>query len=139
MNHDYAHCLDFKEDCTKNCFRAQLVRDLHNNPSVAGIWLSWMNFRGTAECMRKEKNAVNDFARERDAAFIHFVKTDDLSKVRAYCKKWGVQMPKSKKVAAAGVYKAVAVTTSIPEDIKIMAMQKCLKLGFNPFIKPYDA
>ena len=81
---------------------------------------------------------MNDFVKERDAAFIHFVKTDDLSKVRAYCKKWDVQMPKSKKVAAAGVYKAVIAITSIPEDIRMMAMQKCLKLGFNPIMKPYD-
>ena len=79
-----------------------------------------------------------DFVRERDAAFIHFVKTDDLSNVRAYCKKWDVQMPKSKRVLMAGVYKAVVSTTSIPEDIRTMAMQKCLKLGFNPMIKPYD-
>ena len=82
---------------------------------------------------------MNDFVKERDAAFIHFVKTDDLSKVRAYCKKWGVQMPKSKKVAAAGVYKAVVATTSIPEDVKTMAMQKCLRLGYSPLIEPYLA
>lgn len=81
---------------------------------------------------------MNDFVRERDAAFVHFVKTDDLSKVRAYCKKWGVQMPKSKRVLMAGVYKSVVAITSIPEDIRTMAMQKCLKLGFNPMIKPYD-
>lgn len=81
---------------------------------------------------------MDDFVKERDAAFIHFVKTDDLSKVKAYCKKWDVQMPKSKKVAAAGVYKTVIAITSIPEDIKTMAMQKCLKLRFNPMIKPYD-
>ena len=80
---------------------------------------------------------MNDFAKERDAAFVHFVKTDDLSKVRAYCKKWGVQMPKSSKVAAAGVYKAVVAATSIPEDIKTIAMQKCLRLGFSPLIEPY--
>lgn len=82
---------------------------------------------------------MNDFVKERDAAFIHFVETDDLSKVREYCKKWNVQIPKNQKVLMAGVYKAVIAITSMPEDIKIMAMQKCLKLGFNPIIKPYDA
>ena len=80
---------------------------------------------------------MNDFVRERDDAFVHFVKTDDLSKVRAYCKKWGVQMPKSRKVLAAGVYKAVVATTSIPEDIKMAAMLKCLRLGYSPLIEPY--
>lgn len=81
---------------------------------------------------------MNDFVKERDAAFIHFVKTDDMSKVRAYCKKLGVQIPKDKKVMMAGVYKAVIATTSIPEDVKTLAMQKCLALGFNPIIRPYD-
>lgn len=81
---------------------------------------------------------MNDFVRERDTAFIHFVKTDDMSKVRAYCKKYGVQIPKKRNVMAAGVYKAVVATTSIPEDVRTMAMQKCLKIGFNPMIKPYD-
>lgn len=27
MNHDYAHCIDCTEDCPKDCFRAQLVRE----------------------------------------------------------------------------------------------------------------
>ena len=81
---------------------------------------------------------MNDFVKERDAALIHFVKTDDLSKVKEYCKKWGVQIPKSQKVLMAGVYKAVIAITSMPEDIKIMAMWKCIELGFNPIIKPYD-
>ena len=81
---------------------------------------------------------MEEWVNERDEAFIYFVKTDDLSKVRAYCKKWDVQMPKSKRVLMAGVYKAVVAITSISEDIRTMAMQKCLKLGFNPMIKPYD-
>ena len=81
---------------------------------------------------------MNDFVKERDVAFIHFVKTDDLSKVKAYCKKYDVPIPKSKQVLMAGVYKAVVAITSIPEDIRTMAMQKCLKIGFNPMIKPYD-
>ena len=81
---------------------------------------------------------MNDFVRERDAAFIHFVKTDDMSKVMTYCKKYGVQIPKKRNVMAAGVYKAVVATASISEDVRTMAMQKCLKIGFNPMIKPYD-
>lgn len=81
---------------------------------------------------------MNDFVKERDAAFIDFVKTGNTAKLRAYCKKYNVPIPKDKKVMAAGVYKAVQCTTSIPEDVKVMAMQKCLQIGFNPFIKPYD-
>lgn len=52
MNHDYAHCLDFCDDCPKACFRAKLSRDLENIP----IWypVSWMHFKGTEECNKKE-------------------------------------------------------------------------------------
>ena len=44
MNHDYAHCLDYKEDCPEKCFRAQLTRDLKGHPIP---WVSWMHLEGT--------------------------------------------------------------------------------------------
>ena len=44
MNHDYAHCADFKETCPMDCFRAHLVRDLKNNPQR---FTSWIHFRLT--------------------------------------------------------------------------------------------
>ena len=47
MNHDYAHCADFKETCPMDCFRAQLVRDLKNNPQR---FTSWIHFSDTDEC-----------------------------------------------------------------------------------------
>lgn len=56
MNHDYAHCADFADSCPRKCFRAKLVRDLHNNPNVTGIWISWMHLKGTAECVREDGN-----------------------------------------------------------------------------------
>ena len=74
------------------------------------------------------------FAYERDSAFIDFVETGSTKKVRAYCRKYGVQMPKDKKVFAAGIYKAVCATTSIPQEIKDKAFTKCLELGFSPMI-----
>ena len=52
MNHDYAHCLDFKESCPKSCFRAQLLRDLKDNPRLVGIPLTYMHFADTEECKR---------------------------------------------------------------------------------------
>lgn len=54
MNHDYAHCLDFTNDCPKDCFRAQLVRDLKKRTDLLGLPFSWMHFRGTDECPRKD-------------------------------------------------------------------------------------
>lgn len=78
------------------------------------------------------------FVKERDAAFVDFVRTGSETKVRKYCRKYGVTMPKDKKVMAAGVYKAVQECTNIPEEIKALAMQKCLEIGFNPFIELVD-
>ena len=53
MNHDYTHCWDFDaEVCPKECFRAQLVRDLmcfHPN-----IPVSWGRFKNTKECKLRE-------------------------------------------------------------------------------------
>lgn len=51
MNHDYAHCADYKKGiCPKECFRGELVRDLNSYPTLR-LYVSWMNFKGTDECM----------------------------------------------------------------------------------------
>ena len=50
MNHDYAHCLDFTKDCPKECFRAELSRDLKRIGGGKDMWLSWMSFRETGCC-----------------------------------------------------------------------------------------
>ena len=54
MNHDYAHCADFKDDCPKKCFRAELVIDLHRRTDLWFKPVSWMHFKGTEECKKKE-------------------------------------------------------------------------------------
>lgn len=54
MNHDYAHCADFRSDCPKKCFRGQLVRDLVNH-LILPRGVSWVHFAGTEECKRKER------------------------------------------------------------------------------------
>ena len=58
MNHDYEHCADFKDDCPKKCFRAKLVRDLQRfgklAPYAFNYQISWMHFKGTEECKKKE-------------------------------------------------------------------------------------
>lgn len=57
MNHDYAHCLDFTDDCPEKCFRAQLIRDMSLRHEIY-IPLTLAHFKGTDECKRKEtKNA----------------------------------------------------------------------------------
>lgn len=59
MNHDYAHCLDFDETCPKKCFRAQLVREIRENPAIAPR-TSWMRLKGTEECMRGENRVIDE-------------------------------------------------------------------------------
>ena len=81
---------------------------------------------------------MNAFVRERHDAFISAVVYDDWDKMKEYNKKYGVPMPKDEKIMKAGVYKACQYCTDISEEVKGIAMQKCLELGFNPFIKPID-
>ena len=78
------------------------------------------------------------FAEERDKAFIKAVVEDDWSAVRKYSKKYNIPIPPKRDVMKAGIYKAVQYCTNIPDDVKVLAMQKCLKLGFTPFIKPKE-
>ena len=54
MNHDYAHCLNYRPDCPKKCFRAELVRDLKLNITDVRLPVVWLDFLGTAECKRKD-------------------------------------------------------------------------------------
>lgn len=79
------------------------------------------------------------FAEERDKAFIKAVVDDDWEAVRKYAKKYGAPIPKKRNVMKAGIYKAVQYCTNIPEDVKTLAMQKCLQLGFSPLIKPQES
>ena len=54
MNHDYAHCMDYRDDCPMECFRARLTRDLNNRTDLQWKPHSWMHFEGTDECKREE-------------------------------------------------------------------------------------
>lgn len=81
---------------------------------------------------------MSKFSKERDNAFIDFVKTGKTDKVMKYCRKYGVPIPKDEDVMAAGIYKAVQHCTNIPEEIKVLAMQKCFDIGFNPEMRWED-
>lgn len=72
------------------------------------------------------------FAQERDEALIEFVKTGDDTLMRKHCAKYGQKVPKSRKVFHAAMYKSVRYCTNIPADIKALAWEKCLELGFSP-------
>ena len=53
MNHDYAHCADYKRGvCPTECFRGELVRDL---PKSHVKYATFANFKGTDECLLKKE------------------------------------------------------------------------------------
>ena len=81
---------------------------------------------------------MDEYAEERNRIFIDFVKTGDAAAARKAFRKLGVRCPRGNQILAAGIYKAVQYCTNIPEDVKTTAMKKCLEMGFNPFIRPYD-
>ena len=78
---------------------------------------------------------MSAFTKERDKAFTDAVVNDKWDGVRAYMNKYGFS-PSSDTVMKAGVYKAVQYCTNIPEDVKILAIGKCVAMGFSPFIRP---
>lgn len=78
---------------------------------------------------------MSSFTKERDKAFTDAVVNDKWDGVRAFMEKYRMSAS-SDTVMKAGIYKAVQYCTDIPEDVKTLAMQKCLEMGFNPFIRP---
>ena len=78
---------------------------------------------------------MSAFTKERDKAFTDAVVNDNWNGVRAFTEKYRMSAS-SDTVMKAGIYKAVQYCTDIPEDVKILAIKKCLKMGFNPFIRP---
>lgn len=65
MNHDYAHCADYNEDCPKTCFRGLLVRDLPNVPDYLPI--TWVHFDGTQYCKKRYgKKETNNTDKSQD-------------------------------------------------------------------------
>ena len=86
----------------------------------------------------KVTTRLNEFVKERDEAFTEAVVNGHWNMVRKFAKKYyGENIPKD-KLMKVGVYKAVQYCTDIPEEVKVLAMQKCLSLGFSPFIKPIE-
>ena len=81
MNHDYTHCLAYSPKCPKGCFRGELVRDLRNNPMMAGIPVSWADLSDTEECRRAgtAKNWIDIFNRHPEMTNADVIRnmTDD--------------------------------------------------------------
>lgn len=75
---------------------------------------------------------LKQYAKERDKAFEDVVLHDDLLGLREFCAKWRIPMSKKENVQRAAVYKAVQECTNISEEVKQLAREKCVNLGFKP-------
>ena len=78
------------------------------------------------------------FREDRDKAFMAFVMNDDWDAIKKYCADYGVRMQDNPNVMAAGIYKAVQEVTDMPDEVKIKAAMECMKLGFTPFMRPFE-
>ena len=91
--------------------------------------------RACVDGIRQEVEVVMEqIKRDRDKAFTEAVLHERWDLVRKYAKKYGVPIPKDKRVMKAGVYKAVQYCEDIPEEVKVEAFWKCLELGMVPMI-----
>ncbi len=54
MNHDYAHCADYDEKCPMDCFRAQLTKELIDEPFRRPV-ATWQYFKDSEECPRRDE------------------------------------------------------------------------------------
>lgn len=79
---------------------------------------------------------INEFLSDRKRALTTAVMNDDWKLFRKYCKKYGIQIPKGRKIMMAGCYKAVQGCNDIPDEVKKIAFEKCLALGFSPLFNP---
>ena len=75
---------------------------------------------------------IKMFVRDRNKTFTALVVDDDVEAVKRYIKRWGLPKPSNDRVLRAGIYKAVQECTDIPQNIKDMAWEKCIALGFKP-------
>ena len=79
---------------------------------------------------------INEFLSDRKKALTKAVMDDDWTPFRKYCKKYGIPVPKKHRVMKAGCYKAVQGCNDIPDEVKKIAFEKCLALGFSPLFNP---
>jgi len=78
-----------------------------------------------------------DFVKQRDEAFVAFVRTGDRVKLGALCRRYGIAMPTDERALAGGVCKAVMNIRGLPQDVYGLALEKLADLGMSPEIGGY--
>ncbi len=76
---------------------------------------------------------MKEFVKERDMAFIEYIKTGTKKKLLAYFEKYHIPYPNNEKVLEIAVYKAALQCTNIPEDIKNIARTRLTSMGCSLF------
>lgn len=71
---------------------------------------------------------------ERDKAITEAVVNDNWKPARDYCAKYAVMIPTEERIFKAGIYKAAHECTSLSDEVKKLAAEKCVALGFKPTI-----
>lgn len=79
-------------------------------------------------------DVMKQFRIDRDDAMTAAVMKDDWDAVRKYCRKYGMEIPKDERIMKAGIYKAVLGIGDMPQEVKDVAREKCIALGFKPTI-----
>lgn len=65
MNHDAAHCANYKKDCPDSCYRAQLTKELLDYERYP-FPVSWVKFGGTDECPLYETPQQRYYEKKKD-------------------------------------------------------------------------
>lgn len=72
------------------------------------------------------------FLKDRHKAYMNAILKDDWDGVIAYCKKYSVAPIPDLIIIKAAVYKGAQECTDIPDEVKAIAREKCIALGFKP-------
>lgn len=80
--------------------------------------------------------AIRAFVKSRDEAYTRFTMYDDWGALKAHLRRYRQwqDRPRDKRVLAAAIYKGVQECTNIPDEVKDVAKEKCIALGFEPYM-----
>ena len=62
------------------------------------------------------------------------LKTKDIKKLRKFCKKWGLEVPKDDEVLEIAMHKGICARTDMPLDLKTESMLWLMERGYTPRI-----
>lgn len=81
---------------------------------------------------------IKTYVKKRDEAVRRAVLYDDWHGVRDLCVEYMIPMPTDETIFKAGIYKSASGITNLPDEIRKLAAEKCIELGFSPKIGGND-